>query len=444
MKFERLSEQVAKLRKKNLAADTVLILAVSMGVDSAVLLEVCQRLKVPLHVVHFNHHKRQQSEFEEKHVKMYCEARKLAYSIVDVPAISGNFQAESRSFRYQQLVTIGKQYPRFAIVTAHHFDDQVETYFYRMFTGSSVIKRGGMSTFEKREETVYFRPFLNIEKSVLYQVAGDEQITYFEDESNFETHYTRNKIRHQVLPVVEKVMPAYRKSLQNDIEEIQLLNDYFEEKWQQFLNNNVERSNQEIKIQRRAFLNEHEYVQNIILERAIRHFHFSLKRVRYTEMKKLITKGKGNLILKKKCILSAFDDVFIIGFNSGDKDQNEAYHFFLIEGCEKLPKPYKLCYNYPYSNCDDMLEIHAEDLPFLIVRNYAAADQVQIKNYHKRVQRLFIDRKLPAYKRLSYPIIEDTRTNKIIWIPNMYKSYERNEVKDKIKIYFKDDGGVYA
>lgn len=443
MKMGTLLETLKKCEKKYFQNNTVLVLSVSMGVDSAVLLEACHRQNYLMHVVHFNHHRREQSVVEEAFLKEYCQKRDIRYSIIDVPQFNGNFQSEARGFRYTQLEMIAKQYDSSLVVTAHHVDDQVETYLQRLMTGSSIIKRTGMKIYEQRENVHYLRPFLTIEKQYLYEVASENNIHYFEDESNFENDYTRNQIRNQIVPSIQHVFPTYRKAVQNDIAEACELAAYFDAQWQMFAQDNVIVLTHGIRIERKIFLSMHEYMQGVILERVVRQHHFSLKRSRYGEMKQLILKGQGRLLLKKSYYLEVFETHFFISLKEDKVEQIQPYCFFLNEGCEKLPKPYELCYNYGYSNCDDMLEIHSEDLPFLQVRNYKQEDRVQIGNHHKRVQRLFIDKKVPAYKRPVYPIIEDTRTNQIVWIPNVYKSYKRDEAKEMLKIYFKD-GGFYA
>lgn len=442
MKLDQMKRCVEQQYEQYLNTDVTSILSVSMGVDSAVLLELYYQLGYAVHVVHFNHHKRPEAEIEAQYVQSYCDARQITCTIIDVPDISGNFQEQARNFRYTQLERIASRYSQSAIVTAHHLDDQVETYLYRMLSGSSLVKRIGILPYEKRSEYSYFRPLSTIEKAEIYAVAKTSQIKYFEDSTNKESNYMRNRLRNQVIPMIAQVFPAYRKAIVNDIDETRQLSSYFQGQLSKF-SINVKFEDKRVLIEREKFMNEHQYMKALILEYYVKNIGISFKRARYEEMCKLIAGKQGIYLLKKGVALCVSNDTFSIGEFSNEEIKNEKYFFYLKDEHSKLPKPYKMWYNDRNNGSDDMFEIHHEDLPFLVVRNTQSGDEVKLGEHRKRVSRIFIDSKLPRMKRESYPIVEDIRTGEIVWIPMMYKSYKRDETREMLQIYF-TDGGFYA
>lgn len=445
MNFEQVVETVKSAYNLYIRESDVLVVSVSTGVDSMVLFEVLQKLDTKLHVVHFNHHKRSQSQTEAQFICDYCKERLIEYTEFDVPEFNQNFQNNARTFRHQQLCEIANQYTEGIIVTAHHFDDQVETYIQRIFSGSSLLNRKMMPIYEQRDKQRYFRPFVGLEKTTIIQAAEQNGIQYFEDESNQENSYLRNKIRNNILPIVSSVFPAYRKALANDFKEIEEIAGYFEERYNIFFQSYITVEINKAVINKKALIQEHNYFQGIVFERILKQLGISLKRQHYTNMKKILQQQNGQIQLKRDVFFIVEKERVTIEKKQAEKLNILQEEYFLTEGLQKLPKQENLCYNNGYTSCQDILEIEANNLPFLRVRYYQTGDKVEIGNYHKLVRRLFIDQKLPRVKREHYPIVEDVRTNEIIWIPTMYKAHSKkaNEKEDIIQIYF-NDGGFYA
>lgn len=424
--------------------ETVYVLAVSMGVDSAVLLNSFVQLNCPIHVVYFHHHKRIEADDEAAYIQTFCENKKIHYDIIDVPSYDVNFQAEARMFRYTTLERISKQYAQVAIVTGHHLDDRIETYFQRLFIGSSILKRAPLRVVSKTNMGIFFRPLCELTKKEIYRIAKENEMVYFEDVSNTDQKYLRNAIRHSLLKVIEGIFPSYQQAMRRELAEVQELSTYFEHIEEQFFMKHGAADQAGIFwVSRSAFLEEHEYVQKFLLERMIQREQCVLKRVRYPQMLKYIKQGKGVLELKKERYLQVEATRFAIVQIERIQPAENNYSFFFVDGFEKLPKQYQMWYNDGYTSWQDTLEITREDLAFLNVRNYQTGDKIKLGKHHKRVRRLFIDEKLPHNQRNIFPIVEDVRTNEIIWIPTLYKSYKRTTEQDKITIYF-TDGGFYA
>ena len=176
------------------------VLALSGGLDSMFLFRLLstyqKELGIELFLAHVNHKQRPESDQEEN------ELRKLAEEVgvpIYVAGFTGDFsEANARQFRYEFFREVMAKTSSTALVTAHHADDQVETIFMRLIRGVrlhhlSAIKE--RQTFNKGE---LIRPLLSFYKKDF------PKIEHFEDPTNKENHYLRNRIRNLYLPQLEK------------------------------------------------------------------------------------------------------------------------------------------------------------------------------------------------------------------------------------------------
>lgn len=190
--------------------DRVLV-AVSGGVDSCVLLDVLLKLRAEwgfqLSVVHVNHQLRgAESEGDARFVK------KLAGQL-GLPVYIGNFdiaafakqhklsiQTAARQVRYSFFKDVAAKSGCPKIVTAHHADDQAETVMMRILRGTSVRGLAGIPAKREEDGISYVRPLLEIWREEIEMYAASQEILYREDASNASLKYIRNKIRLQLFP----------------------------------------------------------------------------------------------------------------------------------------------------------------------------------------------------------------------------------------------------
>ena len=211
-----------------------LLLSVSGGSDSMAMLHMLQSIKsqfnppLDLNVIHFNHKFRSESDEEAIFVQEWCKQYNLKFYLCENndnnPVQSSNsnsIQLWSRNWRQQEcerIVSSSSSRPK--IVTAHHFDDQIETILMRLLRGTHISNLEGMkprtvikSTNQNEESNanssenscVYLKPFLNLKKKSLQQYLETKSLSWHEDSSNIKNDYTRNKIRNNVLPLLRNV-----------------------------------------------------------------------------------------------------------------------------------------------------------------------------------------------------------------------------------------------
>lgn len=179
------------------------ILACSAGVDSMVMFNVFLRLKISFSVAHVNYHLRgTESDLDQQMLEQLCKKHNIIFHFKGIHlkeqlnTVGGNLQQEARNLRYRFFNSLLQKTPEAYIVTAHHEDDQVETFLIHLLRGSGLAGLAGMRTLRNR----ILRPFLKVKKSEIIACAIENAWDWREDESNKSEDYLRNKIRLSLLP----------------------------------------------------------------------------------------------------------------------------------------------------------------------------------------------------------------------------------------------------
>src|SRR5579872_2006052 len=215
-----------------LPAEGTVVVAVSGGADSLCLLHILNRLcgpgkrypQVRLHVAHLNHQLRgEESERDAAYVAYVANIWGLPISTgtVDVPQLARSehlsLEEAARAARYRFLrevahVQTGQTGQPIAV--AHHADDQVETLLLHLLRGGGLASMTGMQP--RRGDII--RPLLGIHRSTILEYCQQHAIVAVEDSSNADTHFLRNRIRHELLPLMESMNPAIRATLLRNAE----------------------------------------------------------------------------------------------------------------------------------------------------------------------------------------------------------------------------------
>ncbi|MHC4404489.1 MAG: tRNA lysidine(34) synthetase TilS [Planctomycetota bacterium] len=202
------------------------LLAVSGGVDSVALLRAMKALKTSgeggLAAAHVNHRLRgEQSEADEAFVVDLCRRLDVPCEVHRVPtdrlaAQSGNgLEAAARSVRYDLLQQTAARLGARYVVTAHTADDQVETILHRILRGTGISGLAGMPRVRPLgPAATLIRPLLGFARAELAAYLGDVGQPYRTDPSNDDPRFTRNRIRHELLPLLaERFNPAVAEAL---------------------------------------------------------------------------------------------------------------------------------------------------------------------------------------------------------------------------------------
>jgi tRNA(Ile)-lysidine synthase len=206
-----------KLQLDGLSRTARLLVAVSGGRDSSVLLHALSAAGFKkLVVCHLNHHLRgRASAADARFVRAQAEKLGLECEIgeADVNALAASegrsIETAAREARYRFFASVAKARRCRTVVLAHHADDQVETFLFNLFRGSGRSGLGGMSPESTRTVAGValrlVRPMLGIWRKEIDQYAAEHKIRHREDASNQSLVYTRNRVRHELLPKLEPI-----------------------------------------------------------------------------------------------------------------------------------------------------------------------------------------------------------------------------------------------
>ncbi len=211
--------------------DKKLLLAVSGGVDSMVLLDLFYKLRFDICIVHCNFQLRgKESDADEMLVRNTCQDSYIPYFIESFDTTEFakinklSIQLAARKLRYdwfQEIISLGFDY----VLTAHHLDDNVETFLINFTRGTGLEGLTGIPA----QNGNIIRPLLPFSREEIENYALENKIQWREDSSNASDKYFRNKLRHDIVPILKELNTGFLDSFQNTLNHLQqvesLVND---------------------------------------------------------------------------------------------------------------------------------------------------------------------------------------------------------------------------
>ncbi len=199
-----------------------LLIAISGGLDSVVLAHLCHQLKLNITLAHCNFNLRgYESNTDENFVLQLAEHLDLEVFIESfntenyANANKLSIQMAARKLRYNWFEELANQLGFDYILTAHHADDNLETFLINLSRGTGLE---GLTGIPEINDNIV-RPLLPFSRNDIANHATDNNLQWREDSSNASTKYLRNKLRHEVVPVLKETNPKllhnFNKTLQN-------------------------------------------------------------------------------------------------------------------------------------------------------------------------------------------------------------------------------------
>lgn len=192
------------------------LVAVSGGMDSVVLVDLMQQAGYPFGIAHCNFGLRgAESDGDEQLVRSLAEQHKVPSYFIkfDTEAYAAEHrvstQIAARELRYQWFEQVRKENKFDFTATAHHLNDNVETILYNFIKGTGI--RGLRGILPKQQKIV--RPLLFATREQIADWQKEKNLSYREDSSNVSDKYTRNKLRLQVLPLLKEINPALEETI---------------------------------------------------------------------------------------------------------------------------------------------------------------------------------------------------------------------------------------
>lgn len=410
----------------NIVNNSTIVVAVSGGPDSIVLLNILNNLKEKYNYkivcAHVNHKLRQESEEEEIFVKNICINNNIIFEKIDFDTyITTNIESEAHDRRYTFFEEIIKKYNSNYLLTAHHGDDLVETILMKLTRGSSLDGYIGFNKISNRNNYKIIRPLIFYTKEEILKYADDNNIEYRIDKTNFDKKITRNRYRLNILPLLKKennnIHLKYLKFSEELEENNEFIREYINERYYIIIKENV--------INIKELINEKTFIiKKIIYKFLLENYKNEIKLINDKHIDSifnLVSNKKSGFISlpSNKQIYVSSESIYFIN----DKNK-ESYKLLLTE--EMIDIPYGKIGIIKDTNLTNNYVTHLDSnnikLP-LYVRNIKDNDFIEVLNLNgtKKVKDVLKDCKVDKDKRDNYPVVIDSN-NKIIFIPGLKKS----------------------
>lgn len=218
---------------EHVAPEARVCVALSGGVDSVVLLHLFAQLRTDrpfiLSAIHIHHGLSPNADHWAQICRELCTTLDIPLQVCAISLERGadlGIEAAARHARYAQFRQQDVDY----IALAHHRDDQAETLMLQLLRGAGVKGLAAMPIIRRQPgQPGYLRPLIDIDRSAIMDWAMQRQLCWIEDESNLDSRYARNFLRHEILPLLTQRYPAWRatmaRSAQNLAEASELLDE---------------------------------------------------------------------------------------------------------------------------------------------------------------------------------------------------------------------------
>lgn len=222
------------------------LLAVSGGADSMVLSSLFKMSNLKFEIAHINYHFRgEDSNLDQKIVENFCTTNQIKFHLKDITeeekSKMTSLQNWARKIRYDYFFRILEEENLDYIVTAHHLNDELETFFINLSRGSGIK---GLSGIPKNENRI-LRPLLKFTKNEIYAFAKENSIDFREDKSNEKDDYLRNKIRNQLTPKIVEIFPNFLEQFGESLSYLSSVNEFYQEEIAKTLEEVLMKENEE-------------------------------------------------------------------------------------------------------------------------------------------------------------------------------------------------------
>ena len=396
-------------------------LGLSGGVDSIVLFHLLvtkyKESYKELVAFHINHGLREESyeeaEFVENFVKNYnVKFYKKELKMNDL--VRGSHISEemlARKLRYEAFEEMSSLERGVKLITAHHKNDQVENILMRLLSGRSMDYNLMIEEKTTIGNLEVYRPLLNVLKADLEQYADKYDLKYYVDSTNFDTDYTRNNIRHNIVPLLNDVNVASFDNLINFSSYYQNINTELKNKVLEAKSDYViSREEDKVELDKKKILkNTKEEIYFLLRDILANNFGiFDVKqRVLFTIIDDLKNRNNNKSYdLKNNLkIISEYNSIYVHKIEK--KCYNDKIELIINEvDINKVYTFHQSNFLIMTTNNSSEVGFNEEDLP-LIVTTKRDGDRIQRGKVSKKLSRLFIDEKIPKELRDKLPVIRN-------------------------------------
>ena len=403
-------------------AGSQVIVGISGGGDSVCLLFLLSRYQKrrPFHLlgIHVNHGIRGQEALrDQEYAKKLCERLGVPFTVYtySVPAIA---QQEKRSLEEagrmvrrrafeEKAASLGK---KAVIALAHHENDNAETVLHNLIRGTKAAGMGGIRPIQEIGEGVaYIRPLLKVTREEIETYLRQQKIPWMIDSTNQELEYTRNRIRHRIIPEMEKINPKAVSHIAQAADTFQAIEEYLTGQADMLYREYVEQRENGYWIRKELFL-EKELMQSYVIRMVLERAADKKQDLTAFHVESILSLGKGrtgaSVSLPGGVLASqVYGDLYVRLPDSGEAPLKELeLEIFPWENQQIPEKTYTKWFDY--DKIKSSLEIrHRKPGDFLTIAD--TGGRKKLKDY-------FIDCKIPREEREKVTLLAEG--SHILWV----------------------------
>lgn len=405
------------------------VLGVSGGADSICMLKLLsdlqKRLGISLYVLHINHMIRgEEADQDAMFVKKICTKFKVPHRVinVDVPALaereSLSEEEAGRYVRYDEFSKYAYEVGATKIAVAHNSNDNAETVLMNLARGTGIKGLGGIPPKREMEDAngnvvEVIRPILCLSRKEIEDYLKENEIEYRNDSTNDSTDYTRNKIRLEIMPLLENINDNAMQNITNASNELADTSDYIEK--------DVDEAYEEFVTEEdgKLFLSDESFaidpiVLTGVIRKMIENIAGKLKditRIHVGDVVSLSEKQVGKKIDLPYSIVAEREYEGISMFSESNETESETKNKEVIISFEE----------------DDFDRTSIEELKYTKWLDYDKIDDVVVRTRQKgdyividgdgatkKLKKYFIDEKIPRRERDEVLLVADG--NRILWV----------------------------
>lgn len=397
-----------------------LLLAVSGGMDSVCMCELMMLCGYRFSVAHVNYQLRgEESEGDELFVKNWCEKNQIAFYLkkVDTKQYAEvqktGIQEAARNLRYEWFEELATQFGFNKILTAHHAGDNLETLLHHFFRGTGLNGLTGI----KERRGVFIRPLLFTDKEQIRNFVVEKNIAYREDSSNATNKYTRNFLRHDILPLLKKQYPSIENNILDNLGRFSSLAAEIERHVDKKIRKLEWKEGGSFKYPASGLLRS-EFKEQVLLQLLGK---FGGAASQLPELLKLLTADSGKYVFSKTHRFLKDRKWVIVT----PKLKNEEGPFLIEENETKISTAdgeleLKKVGHFKSDADANMETINASNLEYpLIFRRWRTGDYFYPlgMKHKKKLSRFFIDQKLSVAEKEKTWVLESSK--RIIWVAGL-------------------------
>lgn len=419
-----------------------ILVGVSGGRDSVALLNILIKLGYRCTVAHCNFHLRgEESDRDEKFVQQLSFNLNIPYYSVDFDTVNYakqkniSIEMAARELRYSWFTSLAEKINAQAIAIAHHADDNVETLLMHLVRGTGLKGLTGISP----KNGLIVRPLLCCSRNEINEYIKNNNLSFIEDSTNQSVDFQRNKIRLQVIPLLEEINPSVKKVLSESIERFSEINTFYENAIEKIKKQLLTVDNDQLKINidllckqasPKTILFEilHPYGFNeSIVQDIEKHLHDESGKIFYSSSHYLI-KDRKYLIISNK--IKKNETTFFITEN--DSEISFPIHLSITRKKKEQ--------NFVISKDNRIIQIDASLIQYpLTLRRWTNGDTFFPfgMNRQKKLSDFFIDQKLNLKQKAETWLL--LSQNQIVWVvglrlDNRFKITESTQEVLEIKM----------